>query len=306
MEIFEEVGTNHLYKLKSLYIQDNNFTFKLSFSYLPNINCYLTTMKYSSQFLCSLILFAILSTFACEQKTTDKNQSSITITKPNPAAEGFDAENSDLKAIAIADEVMEAMGGRKAYDETRYLSWNFFGSRKHWWDKKTGDIRIESQREDFKVKMNINDMTGEVWKDGQLMSQADSLAKYLKRAKGMWINDSYWLVMPFKLKDSGVTLGYMGEEKSDSLQADILELRFRDVGITPENKYWVYVDKKDRLVNQWSFYGNAKDEEPRFVMPWKDYNKYGLILLSGDRGKPKLSEISVDASIADKLKDPIN
>lgn len=248
----------------------------------------------------------MLSTFACEQKSSDKKQATATIAEPNPAAEGFDAKNSDLSAIAIADEVMEAMGGRNAYDETRYLSWNFFGSRKHWWDKETGDVRIESQREDFKVKMNVNDMRGEVWKDGQLVTHPDSLNKYLKRGKSMWINDSYWLVMPFKLKDSGVTLGYVGEEKSDSLQADILELRFRDVGDTPENRYWIYVDKKDRLVNQWSFFSKANDAEPRFVMPWKDYNQYGSILLSGDRGKPKLSEISVDASIAEKLKAPIN
>lgn len=253
-----------------------------------------------------LLGFITLSTFACEQNLTSKDQKKSNVVDVNPAAEGFDAENSDLKAIAIADEVMEAMGGRDVYDETRYLSWKFFGSRKHWWDKQTGDVRIESQRDDFKVKMNIHDMTGEVWKDGLLITHADSLNKYLKRGKAMWINDSYWLVMPFKLKDSGVTLGYIGEEKSDTLHADILELRFRDVGETPENKYWVYVDKKERLVNQWAFYTNAKDEEPRFVMPWKNYQSYGKLKLSGDRGRAKLSEISTDPSIANKLKEPLN
>ena len=248
-----------------------------------------------------LLLAIALFSFACEQKTNTEN----VVQELNPAAEGFDDKNSDLKAIAIADEVMEAMGGRKAYDETRYLSWNFFGSRKHWWDKETGDIRIESQRDDFKAKMNIHSMKGEIYKDGKMMTEPDSLSKYLTRAKNMWINDSYWLVMPFKLKDSGVTLNYLGEEKSDSLQADILELRFRGVGVTPENKYWVYVDKKNRLVNQWSFFNTAKDSVPRFVMPWKDYNSYGGIKLSGDRGRPKLSDISVGEPIAAKLKEAL-
>jgi hypothetical protein len=44
----------------------------------------------------------------------------------NPAAEGFNESGSDAKAMAIADEVMQAMGGRKAWDKTRYLSWKFF------------------------------------------------------------------------------------------------------------------------------------------------------------------------------------
>ena len=32
----------------------------------------------------------------------------------NPAMPGFDADASDAKAIEIADEVMEALGGRSA------------------------------------------------------------------------------------------------------------------------------------------------------------------------------------------------
>ena len=257
-------------------------------------------MKNNKLFFYPLVIVVALSTFACEQ-----NESSHTaeMEELNPAAKGFYAKNSDSKAIEIADEVMEAMGGRMSYEETKYLSWNFFGSRRHWWNKESGDIRIESQREDFKVKMNIHDMKGEVWKDGQSLSHQDSIAKYLERGKRMWINDSYWLVMPFKLKDSGVTLTYVGQEKSDTLHADILELKFKEVGVTPENKYHVFVDKQTRLINQWSFYNTVNDTVPRFVLPWKDYKKYGNIMLSGDRGRSKLTDISVDDAIADKLEE---
>ncbi len=255
-------------------------------------------MKDSRLYISLMLVAFVISTFACEH---NKSNSETELVIVNPAAKGFDASNSDEKAIAIADEVMEAMGGRKSYDETKYLSWNFFGSRKHWWNKESGDIRIESQREDFKLKMNIYDLKGEVWKDGELLTHQDSLAKYLERGKRMWINDSYWLVMPYKLKDSGVSLTYVGEERSDTLQADILELKFKEVGVTPENKYQVYVDKQSRLVNQWAFYNTVNDTVPRFVMPWRDYNKYGNILLSGDRGRSKLTDISVDENIADKL-----
>ena len=53
----------------------------------------------------------------------------------NPAAEGFNQTNSDAQAIAIADEVMLAMGGREAWDNTRYLCWKFFGRDELIWDK---------------------------------------------------------------------------------------------------------------------------------------------------------------------------
>lgn len=78
----------------------------------------------------------------------------------NPAAEGFNAAESDAKAIEIADEVMEAMGGKKAWDDTRYLTWNFFGVRKHWWDKATGDIRIEVARDSMVIVMNLETEIG--------------------------------------------------------------------------------------------------------------------------------------------------
>lgn len=233
--------------------------------------------------------FFLLALSACAEQ-----KEHTATTNLNPPAENFDTENSDLKAIEIADQVMEAMGGRKAYDESRFLSWNFFGSRKHWWDKHTGDIRIESQRSDFKLIMNVHSMEGEVFTDGETVSHPDSLAMYLERGKGMWLNDSYWLLMPFKLKDSGVTLKYLEEELTDSTNYEVLSLEFKDVGLTPENKYHVFVDKNTHLVAQWSFFRNAADSAAQFTTPWADYQKYGEILLSGDRGNYKLTDIGVE------------
>ena len=38
------------------------------------------------------------------------------------------------------------------------------------------------------------------------------LARQVPAGGNDWINDLYWLVMPFKLKDSGVTLKCLGED----------------------------------------------------------------------------------------------
>ncbi|MEM6963444.1 MAG: hypothetical protein AAF573_01680 [Bacteroidota bacterium] len=252
-------------------------------------------MKNSDLLLFPILIFLFF--IGCAVPTENE----VSSTNINPPAEGFDSKNSSPEAIKIADEVMLAMGGRKAYDDARYLFWNFFGSRTLLWDKHTGDVRIESQRDSFTVAMNIHSMKGKVKLKEEELTHPDSLSKYLQKGKDIWINDAYWLVMPFKLKDSGVTLKYMGEESKDGKNRTVLDLTFKNVGKTPQNKYRVYVDQATHLINQWDFYPNATDEQPRFSTPWKDYKKYGNILLSGDRGQYKLTDIAVLEKVDDGI-----
>ena len=198
---------------------------------------------------------------------------------------GFDTSRSDKNAIEIADKVINAMGGQKNWDNTRFINWNFFGSRMLYWDKLTGNVRIESSRDSFTVLLNVNDLTGKVMRNQKIVTDPDTLANFLKIGKSMWINDSYWLVMPFKLKDPGVILKYKGEGKtSEGDKAEIITLTFNSVGETPQNKYDVYVDPETSLVLEWAYYQNASDETPKFQTPWKQYKKYGNILLSSSRG----------------------
>lgn len=212
----------------------------------------------------------------------------------NPAAPDFDAAGSDARAVQIADEVMNAMGGRKAWDNTRVIAWNFFGARKLVWDKAKGDVRVDNLRNDQTVLLNIKTDKGRVFRNGKEETNPDSVAKFVKQGKANWINDSYWLLMPFKLKDSGVTIKYTGEENMESGKpADVLQMTFKGVGVTPDNKYKVWVDKTSRLVSQWSYYPKFSDEKPGFTLPWIEYKKYGQIMLSGERGARDLTDIMV-------------
>ncbi|SNS49038.1 hypothetical protein SAMN05421640_0364 [Ekhidna lutea] len=210
----------------------------------------------------------------------------------NPPAEGFNQEDSDLLATLLADKTMQAMGGREAWDNTRYLKWNFFGRRSHTWDKWTGNVRIEVPDKDLTILMNIKSKEGKAMRAG--LEVKDSLDHYLQRGYEMWVNDAYWLVMPFKLKDSGVTLKYLREDTTQTgSSADVVSLSFEDVGVTPQNVYEVWIDTDSKLVTQWAYYPDSSTLEPRFITPWVDYKKYGDILLSGNRGKNQLSDIEV-------------
>jgi hypothetical protein len=209
-----------------------------------------------------------------------------------PAATGFNLENSDAQAVAIADEVMAKLGGWENWDKTRYITWKFFGRRLHVWDKWTGNIRVERGNEI--ILMNLNTKTGRAWKGGTEITHPDSLAKPLQFGYEAWVNDSYWMFMPYKLKDSGVTLKYAGEDTmAGGREANILSLTFENVGVTPENKYLVYVDKVTKLVGQWDYFAKATDEKPRTSTPWTNWQHYGNILLSDERGRGKHTDLAV-------------
>jgi hypothetical protein len=238
----------------------------------------------------------LLCFFACQQ-TDQKGAEDQAPAKPvviNPAAEGFNAEGSDPRAIALADEVMEAMGGREAWDKTRGIRWNFFGRRTLTWAKPWDKVRIDFHDQDLIVSANIDGTKGWAFKDGQMIANVEESVGWVKKARELWINDSYWLVMPFKLKDDGVTLKYLGKDTTlDGRSAEVIELSFKGVGLTPNNKYHVFVDDSSKLVSQWAFYAKYDEEKSRFTLPWKDYQRYGDLLLSRERGEVDLTDIAV-------------
>lgn len=218
--------------------------------------------------------------------------------------EGFNLDASDPKAIEIADRVMTSMGGRAAWDQAHYLSWTLFGED-HVWDKWTGRFRWQGQ-DSTVVLMNLRTMQGSAFKNGEVITPSDDL---LKGARYDWINAGYWLLMPYKLKDSGVTLKYKGEElMGNGRSAHVLTLRFEGVGLTPDNGYDVYVDQELNLVHQWSFYRDADADDPNFTLTWDGYQTYGGILLADLRADPedasrfrRLTNLGVYSELSDDV-----
>ncbi len=106
-------------------------------------------------------------------------------------------------------------------------------------------------------------------------------------------------MMPFKLKDSGVTLKYLGEDSlKNGAPCNIIQLTFENVGSTPDNKYLVYVDRKDNLVKQWAYFELASQDTASSVWPFDNYKQYGKILLSANRSDGKgPKDVTVDDTL---------
>ena len=137
------------------------------------------------------------------------------------AAATVAAPVSDPKAVAIADQVMEAMGGEAAWRATCFLRFDFavdalgktVSTRSHWWDKWRGRYRVEGKTKEgeaYTVLMNVNTKDGSAWQGGKPL-EGEAKKKLLEKGYGAWVNDTYWLIMPYKLRDAGVVLKLEGE-----------------------------------------------------------------------------------------------
>lgn len=189
---------------------------------------------------------------------------------------GAETAASDPRAVRIADQVMAALGGKPAWDRLRVLRWTFEVSvndtlrpaRRHSWDKHTGWHRVDgltAAGQPFCYIENLKDSTGKAWVGGTPIA-GDSLKKLMNRAHALWINDSYWFLMPYKLRDPGVTLKYDGETR-DSTGAvyDRIALSFENVGMTPGDRYWVFVNRRNHRVERWEHLLQGAQPPP---VPW--------------------------------------
>jgi hypothetical protein len=202
------------------------------------------------------------------------------------------APSSDPKAMAVADQVMEAAGGEKAWNDTHFLRFDFavdvdgktVNSRSHWWDKWTGRYRVEGKTKEgdpYLVLMNLNTKDGSAWLKGKALD-GDEKKKYLEKGYAVWVNDSYWLLMPYKMKDQGVHLSLAGEAKEGASVYDKVALSFDSVGLTPKDRYWAWVNRSTHLVDRWEYIlQGEKGKATRF--DWSGWKKMGNVMLAPER-----------------------
>jgi len=209
----------------------------------------------------------------------------------------------DPKAVEVAERTMEAMGGRKAYDAVRVLRFRFvverdgkeLANRFHVWDRWDGRYRLETTTPEGKtllVLMNVNDRKGDVWVDGAKLDP-EAAAPHLEDAYGALINDSYWLLMPWKWLDPGVDLTYQGERTVDGKLYDVVHLAFDSwTGLTSSDQYWGYVSRDTGLMERWDYLlqdeqGNAGTGAPSTFL-WQNWEPVegSTIRLSRDKVRP--------------------
>src|SRR5690606_15391957 len=111
----------------------------------------------------------------------------------------------------------------------------------------------------------------------------------METARGRTINDTYWLLAPFKLFDPGVTRTYVPD--SSDADTDVIRLSFDGVGLTPGDQYWLFIDKATGRLTRWTLVLES-NPTPRSY-DWTAYQT-----LQGPQGRVFLSARKQDVGAA--------
>ncbi len=208
-----------------------------------------------------------------------------------PNSEADDLSKSDPRALTVVDQLWQALGMAQ-WRKAGYLSFRWIvesegqtrADYRHDWNRVEGTYRVEGTNRDkqhFVALFNTGTRKGEVYVDGEKVTTDSTLAQMLEHAYGRFINDSYWLIMPYKLKDPGVVLTYEGQAERDGSQFDVLKVTFENVGLTPGDTYWAYIDRKDHLMKRWEYFLEGWDaDRERTATTWEDWRDFGGVRLA--------------------------
>jgi hypothetical protein len=205
------------------------------------------------------------------------------------------------RPLAVGKALWGALGGDDGWSHARYLRFDWIVEREgkrvvarsHYWDRFTGRYRVDGVDKDvpYSVYFNVNTKAGDAWLGGKKLTDFAQTKQWVSDGYEAFINDSYWLLAPFKVFDPGVTLSDGGEDKGPKGEAcDVIKLNFAGVGLTPRDVYWLYVDKKTHLVVEWKYVLNGESKPPT-AYAWSDWKKVGPIQLASMRtgiGKPSV------------------
>lgn len=209
------------------------------------------------------------------------------------------ARKSDERAVQIVDQMLTALGGLDNYHATRFIRFTFIRVEQPplgiTWDKYTGRYRLDATTKDAKpsvVLMNVNTKEGRVFVAGAPV-EGKERGDYLQQALRIWAGEIYWFLAPYKLKDQGVILRYDGEETIDGTTYDRIHVTYENVGLTPGDQFWDYINRKTHLMDRWRFAlkGGAKGD-----FWWRNWQKYGPLMLSPTRE-------SVDRKVTIRMED---
>ena len=207
----------------------------------------------------------------------------------------------DAPSAAVVQQLTDAMGGQRTWDNLPYFRFDFVAVRdgkeiarfRHWWDKRHGRCRVEGPDDkgrNVAAIFNLKDRKGRSYTDGIVDNDSTNIANILKMGYERWVNDTYWVIMPFKLHDPGANVKHVRTERTeDGDEYDVLELSFdAGVGLTPSDRYWLYVNRKSHLIDKWEYVLTGQKPPPQ-AASWESWTSVGPLKLSLGRrfkGKP--------------------
>ncbi|CAL2075496.1 hypothetical protein [Tenacibaculum sp. 190524A05c] len=205
------------------------------------------------------------------------------------------------KAEQLAQKMLAALN-HEAFENAEVIEWSFRGTNFYKWYKQQG--KVEVNWKENKVILNTNaPEQSEVFVNGEKVENSELIQK----AQSFFNNDSFWLIAPYKVMDSGVERSIVKHEDKDALL-----VTYTTGGSTPGDSYLWILDENNfpTAYKMWTSiipiggieasWSDWKETKAGFKLPTK--HNTNLFDLSIDMGDPKASTPFADALASKILK----
>jgi hypothetical protein len=228
-------------------------------------------------------------------------------------------EKRDPKAVEVERAMVQAMGGEDAWNASHFVRFDFkvnaggklVQDNHHLWDRKDGRYRIERTLEGGKHEVDLftiadyeRDKSGSAYVEGKKL-EGDEARKLLQGAYASYINDTWWLSMPWKWMATGANLKYIGTKTRGPETFDVVEITFGNVGLTPGDMYHAFVSQKSHLMKHWEYTlsPNSPVAVKKDSWDW-EYGDFHGVKLATNHIDPKKVTINMgDVRVLDQVDD---
>jgi hypothetical protein len=187
------------------------------------------------------------------------------------AAEGR-AEETAANLPPIATDLWKASGGDN-WSKIKEIDFNFVVEQDgkalftaaHRWNLMAGTDAVKWKDKQGKD----HDVTANLAKPATEGEEKDAYAR--------WVNDSYWLLAPLKIRDQGVKVEAGGPKDMGGATMETINLSFDNVGLTPTDRYVLYVDPQTKMPKAWDY---IPASGTGMQATWEKYQNFGGLNLA--------------------------
>jgi len=126
-----------------------------------------------------------------------------------------------------------------AWNEIKYIAWNFADRQQYVWDKERHLVQVKWK--DTEVFLDPNNITGTASINGEILKGEEASAT-IKQAWDFFNNDSFWLNAPANAKQTGTTRSIVNGEGGK----EQLLVTYTSGGTTPGDSYLWKLDQNGR------------------------------------------------------------
>lgn len=199
------------------------------------------------------------------------------------------ADEPSYEGEQLATDLWKASGGEN-WAKVKEVHFTFvveqdgksLFSAQHDWDVAAGTDKVkwkDKEGKDHQVTANLV----------QQPSDEEGKAAYAR-----WVNDSYWLLAPLKIRDQGVKVEMGDLKEINGVKCETMRLKFESVGLTPTDQYVYYLDPKTKLPVAWDY---IPQTGTGMQATWEKFKSFGGLNLATEHkfnGKTiKLADIKV-------------